>query len=295
MKNIVMLPCFRRADFLAANLAYIQLADRWENNLYYFTVDVKEGSDTGPDPQVMEVIEAFPGEKQVKVRHNNYHGNSFNVLEGYRECYALAQTDGATLIYLIETDIFIGRDFFNFHEGVQAISDEFYVSACDNLTCSRDHELPSDPAMVYRFHNFQSLGISIKAGCMPFILEHAEPDYYEDMGGYLERTFPESRYRGLYFEQDGLINRVMEVQNSQGLFPFVARAFHAGFHGYNRAGAALSDEIPLEERKKQLMAMTEQEMNRRAGDSQYKDIRKCDLNGHRVDTFEIHDGSLPRR
>lgn len=293
MKNIVLLPCFRRPDFLAANLAYIQMADGWENNLYYFSVDVKEGN--APDSQVLKVIKAFPGEKRVKVRGNSYHGNSFNVLEAYRECFAWAQDSGASLIYLIETDIFIGRDFFTFHEGVQAISDEFYVSACDNLTCSREYLLPPDPAGVYPFHNFQSLGISIKVQWFPSILEHAVPDYYENMKGYVEETFPESRYRGRYFEQDGLINRVMEAQHSEGLFPFVARAFHAGFHGYNRRGTALAHEIPLEERKNQLMAMTEQEMNHRAGSAKYTDIRKCDLNGHEVDAFEIFRGALVRR
>ena len=68
------------------------------------------------------------------------------------------------LIYLIEEDIFVGKDFFDFHERVQTKYDSFCVSAVRNQNDGRmlTGELGSNPADVYKFGKFQSLGISWK-------------------------------------------------------------------------------------------------------------------------------------
>jgi len=126
-KGIVIIPCWNRPEFLGACLHYIQKADGWENYLYYFAIDRKA------DPLNMQVISTFKGEYLIRqaVMHR-YNGNSYNLLSAYSECYLLAKDWEIPLVYLIEEDIFIGKDFFTFHEEKQAVTDAFFVTACRN-------------------------------------------------------------------------------------------------------------------------------------------------------------------
>ena len=179
------------------------------------------------------------------------------------------------LIYLIEEDIFVGKDFFDFHERVQTKYDSFCVSAVRNQNDGRmlTGELGSNPADVYKFGKFQSLGLSWKPQYLSKVTQHAKIEYYCSMERYLSRTFPQSSFGTMWTEQDGLINRLMEAGHYDALFPTVPRAYHAGFVGYNRQGAELAGS--LEDRIKVLKSMTGDEMNAKA--NTYKDITPIDL------------------
>jgi hypothetical protein len=72
------------------------------------------------------------------------------------------------------------------------------------------------------------------------IVQHACPEYYSDMGNYLDRRYPNSHRRGTrHWEQDGLILRVAESESKRCVWPRRPRATHVGFRGYHMPGGEI--------------------------------------------------------
>lgn len=252
-------------------------AENADKNFYVFLVD------RGFHTQVVDVIKNFPFDKAIRFTpQHRYHGNSYNVLEGYKYGLSLCESKKSDLVYLIEEDIWVGKDFFTFHEKVQSQHPAFCVSAVRNQNDPTPH--PALPEAVYYHTTFQSLGISYKTDSLKQIAKHAQPEFYRHMLQYVKRHFPKSRYGTSWCEQDGLINRIVETNPTQCLYPYVARAFHAGFVGYNRQGKSL--EGSLENRVAKLKSMSDSEMNELA--KEYKDITSIPLEkNYEVNSFEV--------
>ena len=275
-KDIVIIPCFQRPEFLGACLHYIQQADHWDEHLYYFCVDNHRSRVNQYDPEVLEVIKAFPGLSAIDIRKpHSAHGNSLNLLEGYKTARnRLAKEEGSNLIYLIETDIFISKSYFTFHRNAWKTGNPYFVSACRNQNAGAP--VGDEVDQVYTHQSYQSLGVSWKPSHLDRIIPHATLKYYLHMGGYCRQHFPRSSKADTHTEQDGLIGRVVERDNLVGMYPFVPRAYHAGYVGYNRNGKRVDKRLPLQERIDQILSMSEEEMNSRAV---IKDITMCDLSG----------------
>lgn len=272
--NLVLIPCWHRDDFLSVTLENIIKADKSDQNQYIFLLD--RGYSLG----VLQVANSFKLNKIIrKTPMHRFNGNTYNLLEGYKYALTLTQNAKSNLIYMIEEDIWVGKDFFTFHENVQNKFDSFVVSGVKNQNDKR--ELPSDTSLVYYHKNFQSLGLSWKPEKLHKVIKHALPQYYGYMLQYIKRQFPKSSLGDSWSEQDGLVNRICEQDNLKCLYPYVGRAYHAGFVGYNRPGNTLTGS--LEERVNKLKSMNESEMNEMA--REYKDIKKIDLSGHDVKEF----------
>lgn len=275
--DIVLIPCWRRDDFLSVTIDHILKANN-NDHLYIFSLD------RGFDISVLNVIKKFPLNKVIrKTPNHKYNGNSYNVLEGYKYAIELSKQYQSNLIYMIEEDIWIGKDFFSFHETVQNNFKSFCVSAVYNQNI--DIQLENNPEYIYYHNAFQSLGLSWKIENLEKIVRYATDLYYKDMSFYLKSTFPNSKYQHMWPEQDGLINRVIEQNNEKCIFPYVGRAYHAGFIGYNRPGKSLTGN--LDERCEKLKNMTDQEMNERA--DIYKDIKSISLSGYNIKQFTLKE------
>lgn len=271
MKGIVIIPCWQRPDFLLACLRYIQAAKGWEDYFYLFCLD------RGHSKEVLRIVNEFEGKKFIQPHVHRYNGNSYNVLEGFRWASEWLKENGG-ICHLIEEDIFIGPGFFDFHEKAWAEDPgAFFVSACYNQNHERTSE---DTEAIYRHQSYQSLGVSMKATSLDKFLPHANEKYYRSMGSYI-RLHLKTRLGQSCHEQDGMIHRVILLENAYGVYPEVPRAFHAGFKGYNRPGKVLDATLSISERADRLMKMTEVEMNQRATNLAHKDIRRC-----RMDYFE---------
>lgn len=229
MPDIVVVTCWCRPELLAVTLEYIQRAAHAEEHLYTFRPD------RGGTPEVLDVISSFRLPKVVTKVVHSYPGNTYNTLEGYRQVVGMAGQLRARLIYLIEEDVVIAPDFFDFHRRVQSEfgQEAFAVSACRNQNWKGHLHVP-DPEAVYKFPRYQSLGVSFRPQVLRGVLAHAKPEYYSSMGDYLRRTFPNSKYELLFAEQDGLIERVMEACGGEVIYPYRPRAFHVGWYGYHR-------------------------------------------------------------
>src|SRR5689334_15527876 len=99
--SIVIVPCWRRPDFLQVTLEHIAAARGAENNYYLFAVDNR------PDQGVYDVIrsvsraENFSGETRIQSRRVT-EGNTGNILDAFSYALKIRDYCGARLVYLIE-------------------------------------------------------------------------------------------------------------------------------------------------------------------------------------------------
>ena len=282
-ENIVLIPCWNRPEFLYCTMSNLKHAKGGENCKYIFCID------RGYDPEILEVINQFPIKHEIRFAPDHgYRGNSFNVLESYR--YALGIANQDDLIFLVEEDIFVSRDFFDYHKCVQARFPSFCVSAVkcqnDNLTAKaslraakvslraakvslRETKVSLRADVIYYHDSFQSLGISWKPHQLEKVVKHAVPAFYDAPLLYM---YTEFRSKDFHTEQDCLISCVLKQENIKCIYPYVPRAYHSGFLGYNRPGVKLKG--TLNERISKLKTMSQQEMNDQA--TEVKDIVQID-------------------
>ena len=108
---------WQRAAFLLATLDLVLQAELADQHVYVFQLD------DGVSPDVLAVACAWPLEKRVVLAppHRDFtppNSNSYSVLETYRCGEMLGRALCSELLYLLEEDIFIAKDFFRFHRAV---------------------------------------------------------------------------------------------------------------------------------------------------------------------------------
>ena len=258
-KDVVLVIAWQRAAFLLATLDNVLRAQLADEHVFVFQLD------EGFSVDVLAVACAWPLEKRIVLAppHADFtpaNSNSYSVLEAYRYGEMVARGLCSQLLYLLEEDIFVAKDFFRFHRAahtnvngllpserpavfaVSAYNSE-HSSACD------DPDLPRAKAErlhgeVYTRQFYHSLGVSFRVDTLPTITQHAARGFYEDRVAYNEQHFGTlSIYHGTEQlapadlpEQDALIGaRQYTVSGLYTLFPYCSRAFHAGFTGYNHA------------------------------------------------------------
>jgi hypothetical protein len=272
VKEIVIIPAWRRPEFLKAALTRLLRADDGRPE-YWICLD------RGHFATLVPVIAWFKrrlGHRvRVGQRMHNYKGNSYNVIMSYRDALA----EGADLVHLVEEDILVGADYFDFHRRAHdLVPDAFSVSSCRNQQFIMGHEPPGDETAVWRHSAYQSLGVSFKAERLKAVLPHARSTYFAQPVTYCRRHFPHTAINPNNAEQDGLLHRLSENAGLSSVYPAVPRAYHAGFSGYHRKG-----KLPpggVDARADRILAMTAEEMNERAGS--YPDHATVPLDGFRL-------------
>lgn len=268
--DLVIVPAYKRADFLLATLQRLRIADDGD---VYFWICLDRGC--GADVRIVaeEFASQLPGRVSVKERDHVHRGNSYNVMTSYQEAL---DTD-ADLIHLVEEDIFVGADYFDFHRRAHELCpDVFAVSACRN----QNHPFPigrepeAHEGTVYTHRSYQSLAVSFRPEKLHLVLPHVNRAYFSDMVGYCTRTWPNSALNAWWSEQDGLIHRVIEQHQLTTAYGAVARAYHAGFAGYNRDGRKFDG--PIDQRAEKLLSMSSEELNDRAISIKDHDVIELD-------------------
>lgn len=246
--NVVVIPCFDRACFLSCTLDLITQADQAKDMVYLFAVDF------GFDPEVLKVIDAFPFDKAVVQRSRTPYRDgkqSHNLLSAYSEACYLSDK----YVFLIEDDIFISKDFFNYHLAVHEKHPNTFCSiGAENH--NTHYETEPDDSLYYfgDVTDYQSWGVCWNKDVLEdFILPHANTTYYNNPMVYLQRVFNQDWIGRHFCEQDGLIRRVRYTKPDMPvIFPHNARCFHAGFYSYHRntRNRLLGS---LEEKKRRIM------------------------------------------
>lgn len=215
--------------------------------------------DRGGSTECQQVAKEFRtrfGDLHLRhVPNHPYRGNSRNVVSGLKDCLRM----GGDLVHVVEDDIMVALGYFRFHEAMHAAApDAFAVSACRN----QNLEGGTSPAAAYRHDSYQSLGVSMRPETVARVVMHDKAAYYGNMVAYCQATFPTSVIPPGNAEQDGLVNRIRENLGGVTIYADKPRAFHAGFHGYNRKGRELTGSV--EERSARILSMTSEEMNQMA-------------------------------
>lgn len=224
MSELIYIPCFSRPEFLYLCLEHIQKTG--ENIPILFHIDFDYNTD------IIEVINSFDFKYEIVYNKRHAYKNKLpiNILEGYKE--AVKRAD---IIYYIEEDIFISKDFFRFHREVHKQRELFCSIAIEN----HNRRVPrGSEDQYYTSHtDYTAWGVAWKSNILKTqVLSHANIKYYSEPARYLRSQFPHSKVPHIHIEQAGLIRRIQESGKLPIAFPYIGRAFHAGFYGKNRKG-----------------------------------------------------------
>lgn len=279
--ELVIIPAWRRPDFLTACLSRLVLSDDGERR-YLISLD-RNFTRT-----VAEAAEAFCAQissdrARITTREHNWdESNSYNTLESYRD----AVESGPDLVYLIEDDVFTGHDFFTAHQQAHEVMPEAFAIGGANFFAGTD-----DSSLVTRYP-YHSLGVSFRPEILrDVVLPHATSEYYSNRSKYCETRFGSSGH----WDQDGLIEAARRERGMLFAVMDSPRAYHAGYTGYSRVGTHFlkADETcrdHIVHAAAKLLRMTSDDLNSHALFD--KDHQKIDLDARRGPITQVVDGSV---
>jgi hypothetical protein len=233
-RDIVVLPCWRRPEFLWHCLDNLAKAEGIAD------IKVIVRPDTGYVPDNLEVVRAFSehlGNIEIQYPTPTPYRRtkqSANILLGY----LLAAAQAREFVYLIEEDVMVARDFFRWHREVHSLADNALFCSIAVKNPNRTLVLPKDVGGYYlSSRDYCSTGVCFdKRILRSMIAPHVNMAYMRQPKNYIRRQFTSSNIGLGFVEQDGLIRRVQERSGLPIAWPCVPRSFHAGFYGYNRQG-----------------------------------------------------------
>lgn len=271
MSELVIVTAWRRPDFLSACLQRLLAADDGRQR---YTISFDRGFARECANVAVAFTRRLGGRANIRRRSHRYRGNSFNVLTSYREAVAV----GPDLVHLVEDDVFVSADYFEFHRRAHQLApNAFSVSACRNQQYPPEHNPPDEQDAVYTHVSYQSIGVSFRTEPLAQVVRHARHEYFAHPVAYCRRRWPGSAINPNNAEQDGLIHRMIEASGRPTVYPFSPRAYHAGFVGYHRNGTPPVGTV--EERAATLLRMTTAELN--AAAHSYPDHIAVDLDAER--------------
>lgn len=225
--NTVIIPCYQRPEMLYYCLEQIKKAEGAEENFYLFQIDV------GFDRALIPIIDLFPFVKEKRFTNRTPYKltkQSYSLLNAY----LYAAEISSNLVYLIEEDIMIASDFFRYHEAVQKKNDVFASLSTTNNNRSIE-DAGGENEYYFSSGDYCSLGVCMKKEIIKnFITPHYNTVYFYKPIEYIRAKFPPSAIGDSFAEQDGLIRRIQMEWGLPTVYPYVPRAFHAGFYGKNR-------------------------------------------------------------
>lgn len=241
MNDIVIIPTYARPDYLWLCLEHLERAAGDRPVEFWVFQDKREHPQFSWIEQdsalTRSVVAAFPqlNLRFVERKPHSFVGNPLNFLEAYKEAHA---TD-ARYIYLVEDDVLVAPDFFQWHEAVQARADYFVTVGWHNIRNRHVQRCDDPTAYIETTVDYSSIGVCWRRESLAAIVRHAHTEYYKDMAGYLRTTFPGNPIPcGQWTEQAGIIMReLLQVKDARTVaWPCVPRCAHVGTYGYHRYG-----------------------------------------------------------
>jgi hypothetical protein len=257
--DIVVVPVWQRAGFTEACLT--RLAKAMDDQVKVrFCLDFGFSQDV--EKAVRQFASKFPG-TEITTREVDYPTGTFNVLSGMAEALKVASADDR--IHVLEEDILIGTDFFDFHRRAHAlVPDAYSVSGCTNSFLTRETNPKPVQDALYLSGAFQVWGSSYRPEQVEQILTRVRPDYFADMHNACVAEFGEAsalRTGPLY---DGVMAMNLAELGKHVVFPYAARAYHAGFEGLSFKGQGPAVTGTPKQQAKQILAMNEDELSGRS-------------------------------
>ncbi len=216
MREAVCVLTFQRPDLLTLCLEAIRDSEPG--------MPLHVWADRGLDER--EICNRFGATHHWTWEHK-YHGNSASMLEMLK--WAFHQQ--YERVYVIEDDALVDHTFFPWCRAAFDRHPEVFA-AC-GWQYSPNALKGDGPDILIPW--YLSVASCLSARSLSTIVPHATLDYYRDMKGYCDATFPSSAHRGsMHYEQDGLLLRVAESQHRRCVWPRRPRALHCGWYGYHQ-------------------------------------------------------------
>lgn len=275
--DIVIMPGFNRPEYFKVWTEIVQKADKADEMLYVFCLDY------GYDSKYDGLVDEFPFDNAVIRMDKSSLGlgkQSRNVLNGMIAGAKWAKDKG--LVFYIEEDVFIAKDFFRWHHDVHKQQKNIFCSI-GTKNNNTDYKVDGMPGHYYISDrpDYQALGSCFKPEViLDYIAPHFNAAYLTNPTAYCLRNFPKSIIGSIWTEQDGLIRRIMEINKKYAAFPCVPRGYHAGIYGYNRQPKIMGK--PYEEKLQIIRdvcfdAGKMKEMLSHMGESYWMDSVPCEL------------------
>jgi hypothetical protein len=232
-KSVVVMPTLKRPEFLA--LALEKLSETPEAN----SLDVRIYLDTCSDKRLEEV--AFVRDTYLPTAeifraglHVMAVSGCWNILHALKEGYET----GAEYVFLVEEDVMVRPNFFQWH--YQAQSEDDYFVTCGRRIRQRTTDYFTNPGSCYRRDK------------LALVMPHIRMEYFADNAGYVEKHFPHMDDAGVL--DDGLIRRVMRSVDGKVKCATPSVAVHQGFHYFGHFDRSTTHGT-IEERIVQLREM----------------------------------------
>ena len=239
MRDIVTVPCFERPEYTALCLSYLSQARGIDDKEVWLHVD-NHGGLALDNPQFNAMVRvAQTGYKMFPDRfhfftqeeHKTY-GNSKNIVTSLQMAYDV----GAERIFLVEDDIMVAPDIFDWHEAVLEEPDVF-VSCATALNKSAHFQINGPQAMDESLHD-PSAYLKV---CGPYS-SHCAAFKRDNLGRLLSYLTKAENKWAQGTEQDLLTQRVMqgstlpffdESERLYSAWPYVPRAYNVGWRSYH--------------------------------------------------------------
>jgi len=229
--DTLLIPCWRRAEFLHHTI------DNLVKTGDLSSVHIVIKPDLQHETEITTVIDRWKDQlpsweiaSAIPSKHRDTK-QSLNLLSGY--IYAAKQSTG--IVFMVEEDVMVGRDFFKFHRALHQKEPGLFCSLSVKNTNRPTGKKGSSSEYYLSHGDFCSLGVAFKSSViLDQIAPHLNDDYLAHPEAYCKANFPQSTLHRSMVEQDGLIRRIQEAQDKPTAYPYQPRAFHAGWYGYNR-------------------------------------------------------------
>lgn len=238
--DLVCIPTFARPEYLQLCLEHLAEADGGREKRVMVAID-RHHKDTNDqknrNAESIHVVDKFRNEfASVKLtvrEQHGYIGNPYNFLELYKAAFH----SDARFVYLVEDDVLVGKDFFTWHERVNEKREYFCTVGWHCIRNPRATRDGNAEDYIETAEDFSSIGVCWKREKLAPLVQHALPDYYRDLAGYLRKHFPKEEVKhGVWTEQAGLVMRLLlATPNATVAWPVRARCAHVGINGYHRA------------------------------------------------------------
>ena len=212
--DIVVMPVANRPEMLALSLERLSLAQGTPEVRIF--VDCVGQTRLDEFEHVRDTY--YPlADLYYAQEHTPCVSGTWNILQALKAGY----DSGAGLVFLIEEDIMVRPDYFDWHR--QEMATGQYLA-----TCGR-----KDPRF-YPLHPdlYTNPGSCLRRDLLERLCCHINDDYFVRLRAYLDEKFPVWDETSCL--DDGLIRRVIREMGGRVAYPEVAKCAHQGWKFYNR-------------------------------------------------------------
>lgn len=210
--DVVVMPTLKRPEMLALALEAIDRTGSQPDIRIFL-----DHSDEARVEEVEYVRDQYAPDAMIfhAKPHVNVPSGMWNILNALKQGYET----GAERVFLIEEDVVVKPDFFNWHRAIQNHNPNILAS------CGRRMKHLPD------YNHYTNPGSCFSSSALSLVVKHIKSELFQDRRNYFDSTFgPMDEVSDL---DDGLIRRVEKFYAMDVIYPDTPKCSHIGFRAYN--------------------------------------------------------------